>query len=549
MKKIYLFFILFAFYAISAQHIKEVDTGSITKEVITEKLKYIKENKGSIDSKQQEKILLQLKAASEKLNFENGILLSGDYLMGAYGIQDKNKEIVELGNELKKIIENKQEDPTGVISSIYRKNALALMYLGLDSACKKDVEIAIRFAKTIKNPDRKYLRLTQSYMDLHSYYNSMDDQHQKKSYKDSTVYYLNKALEVGLSIKDNNGEIPNQAKYNEVIFTYTRLGIFYLEYSNEKGNLELAEKNLLKAEKLQEKTNALPIRSQATLLNQLSWLYLEKKEFQKSIEYANRSLKKEKQQSRPTARVESFEFLATCYMEIGEKEKSTYYMRKYTYLKDSIVIAGRTNTDTTIKKMVAEVDNGYKQDSKKQLIITGVLALIAIIVSIILWRRKKRIIHKKYEELITKINEEAKEVTKTEVLPDIKNNESKSSIVITDETVKALLIKLEKFEKSEKYLRKDLSLTWMSNNLNTNPKYLSEVIKIYRENSFTSYINELRINYIIRKLYENPIYREYKITYLAEECGYTTPKVFVNAFKKETGFTPSYFVEQLKVSA
>ncbi|UHO40750.1 helix-turn-helix transcriptional regulator [Chryseobacterium capnotolerans] len=89
----------------------------------------------------------------------------------------------------------------------------------------------------------------------------------------------------------------------------------------------------------------------------------------------------------------------------------------------------------------------------------------------------------------------------------------------------------------------------MANHLNTNPKYLSEVIKGYRNHNFTSYINELRINYIIRKLYENPIYREYKITYLAEECGYTTPRVFVNAFKKETGFTPSYFVEQLKASA
>ncbi|WP_284461362.1 AraC family transcriptional regulator [Chryseobacterium sp.] len=58
-----------------------------------------------------------------------------------------------------------------------------------------------------------------------------------------------------------------------------------------------------------------------------------------------------------------------------------------------------------------------------------------------------------------------------------------------------------------------------------------------------------RINYIIKKLYEHPVYREYKITYLAEECGYVTPRVFVNAFKQQMGFTPSYFVEQLKASA
>ncbi|WP_068943671.1 helix-turn-helix domain-containing protein [Chryseobacterium timonianum] len=545
MKKIYLLFILLSFYGALAQNAKPLNSGSMTKEVIIGKLKYIKENT-SLNPKQEEAVLLQLKFESEKIKFEEGVLLSSDYLMATYSEQDKNKEIVALGNELKKIIKDRKDDPTGVISSIYRKNALALMYLGLDSDSKRDVETAIEFAKTIKNPDRKYLRQTQCYMDLHSYYASMNHQFEKKIYKDSTLYYLNKSLDAGQKIKDNNGEISNKIKYNEVIFIYIRLGIFYLEYSDEKGNLGLAEKNLLKAEKLQEETNGLPIRSQTTLFNQLSWLYMEKKEYQKSIDYANRSLQLEKQQSRPSSRVESFEFLATCYMEIGEKEKSKYYMRQYTNLKDSITITGRTNANTTIKKMVAEVDNGHKENSKKQLMIIGILILMATVVTIILWRRKKRIIHKKYEELITKINDEKKA---SEPLPDIKDNESKSSVVITDETVKSLLPKLEKFENSDKYLRKDLSLSWMANHLNTNPKYLSEVIKGYRNHNFTSYINELRINYIIRKLYENPIYREYKITYLAEECGYTTPRVFVNAFKKETGFTPSYFVEQLKASA
>jgi YesN/AraC family two-component response regulator len=77
----------------------------------------------------------------------------------------------------------------------------------------------------------------------------------------------------------------------------------------------------------------------------------------------------------------------------------------------------------------------------------------------------------------------------------------------------------------------------MANSLATNTKYLSEVIKNYKNHNFTSYINELRINYIIKKLYDDLIYREYKITYLAEECGYATPRVFVNAFKQQTGFT------------
>ncbi|MCT4234920.1 transcriptional regulator [Elizabethkingia miricola] len=86
----------------------------------------------------------------------------------------------------------------------------------------------------------------------------------------------------------------------------------------------------------------------------------------------------------------------------------------------------------------------------------------------------------------------------------------------------------------------------MSNLINTNPKYLSQLINKHKGRNFCGYINYLRINYIINKLYNNILYREYKISYLAEECGYSSLQVFINAFRKETGMTPYYFIKQLK---
>ncbi|WP_312765019.1 hypothetical protein [Epilithonimonas sp.] len=49
---------------------------------------------------------------------------------------------------------------------------------------------------------------------------------------------------------------------------------------------------------------------------------MEKKEYQKPIDYAKRALEIEKQYKNPANGVESYEFLATCYTELGEKEKS-----------------------------------------------------------------------------------------------------------------------------------------------------------------------------------------------------------------------------------
>ncbi|WP_228424189.1 helix-turn-helix domain-containing protein [Chryseobacterium geocarposphaerae] len=500
-------------------------------------------------------MLLQLKVISEKLSYEKGIFLSSDFLMTVYNKQDRNKEIIELGNQLKKIIDNKKEDPTGVISSIYQKQALALMYLGLDDESKKDIEIAIRFAKTIKNPDRRYLRMAQSYMDMHSYYNNMNNIDEKKIYKDSTLYYLNQSLETAEKIRDNNKEIPNNLKYKEIIDTYIRLGIFYLEYSNEKGNLALAEKNLLKAKNLQESKKVISPREETTLQNQLSWLYLEKKEYQKSIDYANYALQLEKKQKRPSSRVESFEFLATSYMEIGEKEKSKFYMRKYANLKDSLNIANRSNANTTMKKMVKKVEDENKESAKKQWIITGVLALVAGLITAILWRKKNNALRRKYEQIMINLKNEKdvymKEDNEGIDLDNIEESNDDLQAISNKNTISAdtearILKKLAAFEKSEKYLKKDLTISSLAAQLNTNTKYLSEVIKNNTSQNFNHYINNLRINYIVHKLYNEPKYREYKISYLAEECGYASSQVFVIAFKKINGLTPSYFIQNLK---
>ena len=50
----------------------------------------------------------------------------------------------------------------------------------------------------------------------------------------------------------------------------------------------------------------------------------------------------------------------------------------------------------------------------------------------------------------------------------------------------------------------------MSNLFNTNPKYLSQIIRESKNQNFNGYINQLRINYISNKLYNIPLYRNIK---------------------------------------
>ncbi|HRP89334.1 MAG TPA: hypothetical protein PKX92_04800 [Edaphocola sp.] len=127
-----------------------------------------------------------------------------------------------------------------------------------------------------------------------------------------------------------------------------------------------------------------------------------------------------------------------------------------------------------------------------------------------------------------------------------KNLYKDSTINIAIKTEEKLLKKLETFEKQEKFLNKDINLSSLAHQWKTNTKYLSSVIKAHKGNSYSGYINKLKIDYIVDKIYNQPEYRTYKISYLAEECGYASSQVFVNAFKKETGLSPSFFIEKIK---
>lgn len=82
--------------------------------------------------------------------------------------------------------------------------------------------------------------------------------------------------------------------------------------------------------------------------------------------------------------------------------------------------------------------------------------------------------------------------------------------------------------------------------METNPKYLSQVINFYEQKSFSTYIRDLRIQYAVKELKANPILRKYSIQSIAEELGFNSPQSFSKAFYKKTGIYPSYFIRELE---
>lgn len=123
---------------------------------------------------------------------------------------------------------------------------------------------------------------------------------------------------------------------------------------------------------------------------------------------------------------------------------------------------------------------------------------------------------------------------------------SNNSIGISDTTKQDLFKKLIEFESSEIYLEKKISLAKLAIHLNTNTKYLSHVIKIHSDRDFNNYINLLRIEYIVNKLNDDTKFRNYKISALADEAGFSSHSKFTQYFKLNLGESPSSYISKLK---
>lgn len=140
---------------------------------------------------------------------------------------------------------------------------------------------------------------------------------------------------------------------------------------------------------------------------------------------------------------------------------------------------------------------------------------------------------------------------KEEIIENIESVEeepavNKLSINISSKTEKELLNKLNKFEEEKMYLKREVNLNFLAKEFDTNTKYLSEIIKSYKNKNFNQYLNELRIDELIRQLNSNQEVLNTRVSYLASDFGFNSHSSFTTVFTQYVGKSPSEYIKDLK---
>ena len=242
----------------------------------------------------------------------------------------------------------------------------------------------------------------------------------------------------------------------------------------------------------------------------------------------------------------SYEILINHYQKKKDFNNELKYVKRLLSV-DSIL---NKKYETLSQRLVKEYDTPLLLQEKEQLIsklkkekknysislfISGVVIILIIFyVSWILYKQK--IYRKRLESLLQREQE------KPQYPPTVK----KDNLDIRDEIVEDIINKLYNFEKEQGFIKPEVTMQVLASDFNTNTRYLSKIINHYKNKNFSNYINDLRINYAIERLKSDKQFKKYTIKAIAQECGFNTSESFANAFFKNTGIMPSFFIKNIE---
>ena len=250
--------------------------------------------------------------------------------------------------------------------------------------------------------------------------------------------------------------------------------------------------------------------------------------------------------------IESTRLLAESYREVKNQDKSIYYYKKHTVLNDEYQLKKAAVVGSIFDKETSLLDEQIELletrtflNIRYKWLLLLALCLTLIGFTIYLFKYKKR--QSKSSNDLKVLTEKIEHLkTHTEKREVLKNKREPKEINLDDDTTRHILKGIAKLETQEFFLKTDCSLRSMARKIKTNATYLSHIINHHNKQSFNEYINDLRIEYALKRMQEDRKFRSFSIKSIAREVGYKSDYSFSKHFKVKTGINPSQFIKQIK---
>lgn len=323
---------------------------------------------------------------------------------------------------------------------------------------------------------------------------------------------------------------------------YKNIGNNYLEQNNTEKAIEYAQK-------------AISVQTESRNEYILAYAYhlwgkgmQRKKQWFASINYFEKALEMAKQSRDFRFISELLNDYAISATKNQQPSKANIYFKEAIAYKDSLYQAFKikqvVELETRHRIQDVEKEKALLQQEKvlqrkiihgqkQELWLISGLGLLAIISSLIFFFQKKQL-RNSYQKLFQKNRDLV-------AIENLSNSASKPFFI--DQGLK------EKIEvaliQNQLYLQPDITVHKLAKAISSNTTYVSKTINEGFGKNFSSLIKEHRIKAALKAL-ESGAYEQYTIESLGNQSGFNSRSAFINAFKKYTGVTPSFYIKQLK---
>ncbi|RPH33341.1 MAG: helix-turn-helix domain-containing protein [Bacteroidales bacterium] len=399
----------------------------------------------------------------------------------------------------------------------------------------------------------------------------------------SAKKYLEKALEINCELGNKNGMATNYSYLADIYWNekkYSEAQVYYnkaLQLCEELGDkyfLSTLNNNIGENYyKLGRYTKAEEFFTRAKLLSDeindqegiiyasmnLGKTSAELHDYNKATLLISSSLRKAKEFSLLRPMKGAYEMLSKIYTYKNDFERAFKNYKLFTQIKDSILNIDIANqlSELQVKYDTEKKDQQIKLQEvtlkNKSLILQyslagGSLALVALVLIIILYRKKNQAYKQLVYQNLSALNKQHI-LYEVDLIDDNGNENSNTenhNYPILDEHHKQPIIEcLNQLIENKVYLESELTINKLAERCDTNRTYLSIVINEEYHTNFNTFINKLRIEEAkgILSVSSNG---NIPLKELYQRLGFTSYSTFHEAFKKHIGVTPAYYQNTVK---
>ncbi|MEE1899811.1 helix-turn-helix domain-containing protein [Flavobacterium rakeshii] len=243
-----------------------------------------------------------------------------------------------------------------------------------------------------------------------------------------------------------------------------------------------------------------------------------------------------------------YQNLSELYLKTDDQELYNDSSIKHKEISTALIWKERDARNILITEIEKEQNIVINKDrSRYTSIFVGMLLVFAIVFIVyFVYNKKLDDEYNKFEKLLSRIEAAKINTVSVSDVNEVTDKAEGKILAISEKTEQAVLEKLKEFERGDEFTNPNMSLQLLSKRVKTNSKYLSDIINTNKGKNFNAYINDLRINYIVALMQSDKKYLTYKVSYLAEICGFSSHSAFTVVFKSVTDLTPKQFINFLK---